>query len=519
MAIEKESKKTAKDNTTDRALGYSIIDGAFSAVMGSLAGGIFLAGFAIKVLNAQAGQIGVLASLPMLANLVQVFGSYIIERTGKKKILCCICVLASRLLWVLILLLPLEIFGRAGDWRIWVLVGVIGLSSLFGSLSGVAWLAWMSDIVPENIRGSYFGKRNMIASAFGMVAILAGGRFLSFWGNRFSEDSPFGFIIIFAIGLLSGIIATLFLFKIPETEAEEKKANAENGLTVLLKPLKDKNFVKLIIFASAWIFAIQLAAPFYGVFMIDNLNIDFTTITVFGTVATFATLFMMKVWGPISDKLGNKPVIIVSGGVLALVPFIWIMALPGDFYMPILIAHALSGAFMAGAALSQFNIMIKLSPKQGRSAYIALFAAISGTAGAIAPIIGGLIASMFGKLGLAFFSYNISNLHIIFMVSGILQAVTFLFIVKINEPSAASPVAVIMQLKNDLNPQAGISSGTDFMMIELKRTGGIFKKIDSATDSLADKCHNKISGSVDTAADIFKKSLKKIKNFFNWLDR
>jgi MFS family permease len=509
----------AKDNTTDRSLGYSIIDGAFSAVMGSLAGGIFLTGFAIKALNAQAAQIGVLASLPMLANLVQIFGSYLIEKTGKKKILCFVCVLASRLLWILILLLPFGIFQGAHNWRIWVLVGVIGLSSLFGSLSGVAWLAWMSDIVPENIRGSYFGKRNMIASAFGMVAILAGGRFLTFWGNRFSEDSPFGFIIIFAIGLLSGIIAALFLSKIPEAETDEKKAGAEGGLAILLKPLKDRNFVKLIVFASAWIFAIQLAAPFYGVFMIDNLNIDFTTITVFGTVATFATLFMMKIWGPISDKLGNKPVIIVSGAILVLVPFIWIMALPRDFYMPILIAHALSGAFMAGATLSQFNIMIKLSPKYGRSAYIALFAAISGIAGAIAPIAGGLIANMFKELNFAFFSYNISNLHIIFIVSGILQAVTFLFIVKIDEPSAASPVAVIMQLKNDLNPQAGISSGTDFMMIELKRTGGVLKKIDSLTDILADKSHDKISKSVDTAAGMLKKPLEKIKNFFNWLDR
>jgi hypothetical protein len=91
--------------------------------------------------------------------------------------------------------------------------------------------------------------------------------------------------------------------------------------------------------------------------------------------------------------------------------------------------------------------------------------------------------------------------------------------VKINEPSAASPVAVIMQLKNDLNPQAGISSGTDFMMIELKRTGGILKEIDSLTDILADKSHDKISKSVNTAAGVFKKPVEKIKNFFNWLDR
>ena len=82
--------------STDKALSFSIIDGALSAVMGSLAGGIFLIGFAIKVLKATPEQIGILAALPMFANLVQIFGSYLIEKTGKKKPLCIISILLSR---------------------------------------------------------------------------------------------------------------------------------------------------------------------------------------------------------------------------------------------------------------------------------------------------------------------------------------------------------------------------------------------------------------------------------------
>ena len=47
----------------NRALNFSIIDGGLSAVMGSLAGGIFLMGFALKILKAEPQQIGILASL------------------------------------------------------------------------------------------------------------------------------------------------------------------------------------------------------------------------------------------------------------------------------------------------------------------------------------------------------------------------------------------------------------------------------------------------------------------------
>lgn len=497
----------------NKSLNLSILDGALSAVMGSLAGGIFLMGFALKVLKADSAQVGILASLPMFANLIQIFGSYIIEKTGKKKVLCFLSVVISRALWLLIIMLPFKIFAPFSDWRIMVLVAVIAISSLFGSLSGVAWLAWMSELVPENIRGSYFGKRNMIASACGMVVILGGGKFITMWENRFSPENPFGFVILFALGLLAGLIATIFLSRIPEIETVEKNNEKSFDFSVFLKPLKDKNFLTLVFFVSAWMFAIQLAAPFYGVFMIENLNIDFTNITIFGTFATFATLFMMKIWGPISDKLGNKPVIIVSGWMLIIIPFIWIVAVPDAYYIPVLAAHLLTGAFMAGASLSQFNILIKLSPKQGRSVYLALFAAITGFIGAVAPIIGGTLSKILSGLRFDMFNYTVTNLHFIFLLSSFLQILTVFFILRVKEPAAATPVAVIMQLKNDLNPQAGISGAADFLMVELKKGEGLLHKVDRVTDELAEKSEGTIAKVLNKGESIIKKPLDKLKDF------
>jgi len=260
-------------------------------------------------------------------------------------------------------------------------------------------------------------------------------------------------------------------------------------------------------------FAIQIAAPFYGVFMIENLKINFSTITILGTFATFATLFMMKIWGSISDKLGNKPVIIVSGWFLILVPFLWIIAVPGKYYLPVLLAHVISGAFMAGAALSQFNILIKLSPQENRSVYLALFAAITGIVGATAPIVGGSLSSMLGNFSMTISNYTVSNLHVIFIISAVLQAVTIFFILKVKEPAASTPVAVIMQLRNDLNPQTGIAGTADFMMVELQRTGSILNKIDKITDELADKSERQIGKILDKGEKVIKKPLDRIRDF------
>jgi len=41
----------------ERGLRYSIYDGAFAMAMGSLTGGVFLMGFALKVIGATATQV------------------------------------------------------------------------------------------------------------------------------------------------------------------------------------------------------------------------------------------------------------------------------------------------------------------------------------------------------------------------------------------------------------------------------------------------------------------------------
>jgi MFS family permease len=449
----------------------------------------------------------------MFANLIQIFGSYIIERTGKSKLLCMISIAISRLLWILIILLPFKIFSPIADYRIWIMVGVIAVSSLFSSLAGVGWLSWMSDLVPANSRGTYFGKRNMITLFFGMIFILIGGKFISIWEQKYSESNPYGFIILFSLGLILGFIALVFLHKIPQIQKVNKQNNGFS-FKQFMAPIKDKNFLKIVVFVSAWLFAINIAAPFYGVYMIEKLKLNFSVMTFFGTIATLATLFMMKTWGPISDKLGNKPVVIVSSVMLIVIPFFWIIATPDIYYMPILIAHILSGAFMAGAGLSNFNMLIKLSPQEGRSIYLALYAAITGLVGAFAPIIGGNLTKTLQDFSFVIGSYSITNLHLIFMISSMLLIISLLLVFRIQEPESATPVAVVMQLRNDLNPQTGIVGTTDLILVELKRSEKILSKIDKVTDELAEKSEKRIAGIIEKGEKIIEKPIKKIKDIF-----
>jgi MFS family permease len=365
----------------------------------------------------------------------------------------------------------------------------------------------MGDLVPEATRGVYFGKRNMVVSVAGMAATLGGGLFLAFWQQQTGTHNPYGFVCIFALGVGAGVASAWFLSRVADPD-DTAMSKALFRFAMFLQPFRDPNFRLLMFMVAGWTFAIQLAAPFYSVFMIEQLRLSYPVMTLFTTVATLAMAFMMRTWGPLTDKFGNKPVILVASTVLILVPVIWLFALPQAYLLPLTVAHALSGAALAGATLSHFNISMKLSPQAGRSVYLAAYTAVTGLIGGTAPIICGYLSELLQGIQIALGGYQMTGLHTIFLLSAALQFLILPGFLKLQETGAASPVAIIIQLQNDLNPQSGISSALDVAMIELGRAEAILDNLDEATDAWAERSERKVA----YLLDILSEPLKRIRD-------
>ncbi|HTO21603.1 MAG TPA: MFS transporter, partial [Spirochaetia bacterium] len=241
------------------ALSHSVADGIFGTAWTSLTGGAFLVGFALKIFHADSRVIGALAALPLLANVVQVAGSLLIERTGRKKPVSIAGVMAGRLAWVAVILLPfLAAPGTA--LASWPLIAAMGVSSLFAAVGSVGWTAWMGDLVPARQRGAFFGRRNMIASVAGTAALLLGGRALDAAARAGIPDRS-AFAGLFSAGLLCGMVSVWFLFRLPETGAPPAPRGKPADLSLIFRPLRDANFRTLILSVCAWSVAVQVAGP------------------------------------------------------------------------------------------------------------------------------------------------------------------------------------------------------------------------------------------------------------------
>ena len=69
---------------------------------------------------------------------------------------------------------------------------------------------------------------------------------------------------------IAGLAAVILLARVPEPRSYLPN---ENILKMFVKPLRDKNFQRLLVFNSFWLFAVNIATPFFTVFMLKTLGL------------------------------------------------------------------------------------------------------------------------------------------------------------------------------------------------------------------------------------------------------
>jgi len=411
----------------------SIYDGAFCQIMTVLTSGIFLTGFAL-LLGANELVIGILASIPFVAQLTQLVSSFIIEQRGRRKKTCLVFASVNRIAWLMVFSILLLRNPEQNPVSIWILLGATVISYLFGSAGGVAWLSWMADLVPEEIRGRFFAKRNMILAIVGVGITLLAGKYLDLWKRSGTVMELHGFLSLFLVAVICGILSLVFLKKIPDLEKAKPEKEFYNFWKLIKIPFKDSNFLRFALFSTAWSFSVYITAPFFVVYMLKDLKMSYGLLALVNIVGDISTILALPFWGKLSDRFGSKPVLSLTTMATSLLPMLWVLTVSPHFVFIIMILQVNAGLFWSGLNLNSNNLLLKLSPKENNSIYLATFAALTGLTTAIAPILGGLLATKLRGTQLNLGFARVYDLQFLFLISGTLRLVSRIFLKKIVEP-------------------------------------------------------------------------------------
>jgi MFS family permease len=303
---------------------------------------------------------------------------------------------------IAILLLALVPLAFSGSAAIYIIIALKVIMDGTANLGLPAWISMTADIVPITRRGRYFGSRNIAMGIASMVTTYVVGLMITGIG------SPAGYQWAMILSFIFGSMSTFFFSRINETESAETKASQEMkssySLRALLSTLRsDRNFMIFCAYTAFWTFSLNIAGPFFSVYMVQDLKATATIVGLTAIVAQLAGLPAQRFFGGLADKWGARKLMMVTALIVPILPFLWLFTREPWHVFPI---NILGGAIWAGYNIASFNFLLIVSPVEQRARYTAMYQiAVAGSA-ALGAALGGAVA-------------NYWSLPMVFVLSGI----------------------------------------------------------------------------------------------------
>jgi MFS family permease len=369
-----------------RGLRYFWLDGLFTAVSDSFYLG-YITLFALAY-GASNGQIGIVTASANLLGAISLFpGARLVEQFGRRK---------SVVVWTaggvgraaLLLLALLPVLVNRPEVAIFAIILLNGLRSMMTNLGNPAWTAIAADLVPGAMRGRYFGSRNLAIGLAGLAVAPLAGLIIRELNGRQGNDL-FGYQFVFLLSFAFGLLATLSYQRIPEpatTPSQLQKYQAGDlGQALRNSP----GFLGLVVSAFIWNLSLQIAGPFFNVYLVNNLQASTAMVGLVNGMSSFASLLGQLLFGRLLDSRGAFWLQRFTGLTIPLLPLAWVFVREA---WQVNLINFFGGALWAGYNLSNFNLLLEMTPEEQRPRAVALYQTAVFSSAVLGPLLGGYLA-------------------------------------------------------------------------------------------------------------------------------
>ncbi len=391
---EKANKETLKETVKEkkeRTKKLAVKTGVGFSIMQNFSSNFFDA-FAIA-LGFSAQTVSLITSIPLFLNsILQLFTYKIIKKLGRHKALYTSALIQS---FIIILTLIAGFYTKNAI----ILILLFTLFFFISNIIAVAWISIIGDVLKKDERGKYIAYRNKIINIVSLISLLIAGTILNYLQKTLHEKS---FIIIFTIATIARLY-TYFILKqyyVPKTKELEKKE--EFTLIQFIKRIKKSNFVKYTLIYSFLILLMYLFATTTSYYRLKILDLNYLQFTLLKIVFILGMILSYSYWGKISDKYGNKLILITSTFFKSIIITLW--AFITNLHL-LYILEFLSGLFHSAFLLGGTNYFLDAVTSKKRIIVRPYFNFFVG----LSILLAGVISSNFIKY------YNIIEEKLLFL--------------------------------------------------------------------------------------------------------
>lgn len=254
----------------------------------------------------------------------------------------------------------------------------------------VGWQDMIAKVIPTEQRGRFFGLTNFL----GMGSGIAGAALVTWLLG--AAIFPMGFVWAFSFGAVFTFLSWAFLAQTREPPDKITRSDPVRlgsyfkSIPHLMKGYP--NFRHYIV--GVMLMAVSgLANGFLIVYAVQRWQLPDSH------AASYTILFMIgqaianPILGWLGDRYGHKFVLEISAAANILALAIAVVAPLSQWFYVIFFFR---GVFQAGNFLSGVSIVMEFSEPDVRPTFIGLANTLPGLVGAVAPLLGGLMASLTG---------------------------------------------------------------------------------------------------------------------------
>ncbi|HOJ76107.1 MAG TPA: MFS transporter [Phycisphaerae bacterium] len=270
-----------------------------------------------------------------------------------------------------------------------------------GVFTSPGWWAWMADLIPHSIWGSFFGRRYrwmLLAQSF--MAIAAGKLLDWVHGPEWQRLTFFG---IFSMAALLAVIDPLLFLLVPEpVRGEPRRRTLASLVREYWRPIRDRGFALMLLGAGLYMFFYNMPLVFFplflrgeeyeGVWLGGRASLGLLSLVM--VVYAVATALAANQWGRLADRIGHRIVWILSSfGFFSHISFFFINE--RNYVWLALLNAAIYGAGFAGQQVAAQNLALSMAPPRRREFYTSMYLAVVNIIGALGPITGGWLADRY----------------------------------------------------------------------------------------------------------------------------
>lgn len=358
----------------------------------SIPGNFILAALLTQFLGLDKATYGLIVSLPAWCNACQVVFIPCFARFLTPRELALGLSWFNIGLWTMFVAL-LGMLPEAPEAQVrGVLIVFFVFASLSGAFLGVGWTSWVRDWVPTQLRGTYFGRRNLYIGLVNVSYFLAALLLFEYYDNSLL---PFQGLILLAVLLrYAGIIWQHGI----RTDSDANGLIHEGWTRHLRDSMRAPGLLLYIGF-SAWVgFWLAFVGPFVPVYCFEELGMSPGHFTVLVVLGTLSGIGAWSFWGRLNDRLGCIPLMVFGLLAWELQNYLWLILTPENLW--VLYPMFLWGGFFSVAYfLGSFNLLLNLVPDKTRVAGISLNLALTSIAAGTASMLAGVLLTHFIEAG------------------------------------------------------------------------------------------------------------------------